>query len=185
MKTPALLPVFAAASVLTILATAGRAQNSTRVVTPPGSTTRVTTTPAGDQVITVTVNNQPVAFEERRVPVMFGGRVLVPLRGVIEKLGGEVKWEPTTRVITGAHAGTEKQFRLRVGSTDALVNGKNETLDAPPRVVNGTTYVPLRFVSETMGARVTWDNTNRTVVITADDEDGMSTSVEAKPSGGR
>ncbi len=184
MKTPALLPVFAAASVLAslaLLATAGRTQNTTRVVTPPGSTTRVTTTPAGDQIITVTVNSQPVAFEERRVPIMFGGRVLVPLRGVIEKLGGEVKWESATRVITGAHAATEKQFRLRVGSTDALVNGKNETLDAPPRIVNGTTYVPLRFVSETMGARVTWDNAKRTVVITADDGDGGTTSVETKP----
>ncbi len=184
MKTSASLPVLAAAAAALAnltCATAARAQNTTRVVTPPGSTTRVTTTRSGDQIITVTVNNQPVAFAERRAPVMFGGRVFVPLRGVIEKLGGEVKWEPATRVITGAHAGTEKQFRLRVGSTDALVNGKNMTLDAPPRVVNGTTYVPLRFVSETMGARVTWDNDRRTVVITADDGAGGTTSVETKP----
>jgi hypothetical protein len=142
----------AAAAGLGAVSSAG-AQGTTRVVTPPGTTTRVTTTRSGDQIITVTVNEQPVTFEQEQRPMMMGGRVLVPLRGVIEKLGGEVKWEPTTRVITGAHAGQNKQFRLRVGSREALVNGENVTLDAPPRVANGTTYVPLRFVSKRWARR--------------------------------
>ena len=170
-----MVAAIAAAAGLGAVSSAG-AQGTTRVVTPPGTTTRVTTSRSGDQIITVTVNEQPVTFEQERRPMMMGGRVLVPLRGVIEKLGGEVKWEPTTRVITGAHAGQNKQFRLRVGSREALVNGENVTLDAPPRVANGTTYVPLRFVSETMGAKVRWDDARRAVVITA--AEGSTTAGE-------
>ncbi len=142
------------------------AQN-TRVVTPPGSTTRVTTTPRGDTVITVTVNNKPVAFEATRRPMMMSGRVLVPLRGVIERLGGNVQWDPKNRVVTGAHAAANRQFRIRVGSNEALVNGETMALDSPPRIANATTYVPLRFVSEALGAQVRWDNAKRSVVITA------------------
>ena len=39
------------------------------------------------------------------------------------------------------------------------------TFDAPPRIENGTTYVPLRFVSEALGAQVAWQSDTRTVVI--------------------
>ena len=165
------LPACAAlASLATLVALPPAAvwAQTTRVVTPPGSTTRVRVTPEGDQVITVTVNDEPVTFAETSRPRMVGGRVLVPLRGVIERLGGNVLWEPEDRVVTGAHPATKNQFRIRVGSDEALLNGRKMALDAPPRVVNGTTYVPLRFVSEALGARVRWDNARRAVIITAD-----------------
>ena len=158
--------IFAALAALCLGALPAGAQ-TTKVVTPPGSTTRVTTTRSGDQVITVTVNNQPVAFEAARRPMMMSGRVLVPLRGVLERLGGNVQWDPKNRVVTGAHAGANRQFRVRVGSNEALVNGETVALDSPPRIANGTTYVPLRFVSEAMGAKVVWDNARRTVIINA------------------
>ena len=144
------------------------AAQTTKVVTPPGSTTRVRTTPGGDQVITVTLNNKPVEFAGAAAPMMDAGRVMVPLRGVFEQLGGELLWEPKAKVVTGARPSTKDQFRMRVGSREALVNGRARTLDAPPRVVNGTTYVPLRFVSEALGAAVRWDNEARAVVITGD-----------------
>lgn len=160
-------PVLAGVAVLTLAASSFAYAQTTRVVTPPGSTTRVRTTPSGDQVITVTVNNQPVRFAAAP-PMMLSGRVMVPVRGVFERLGGNVLWDPKARVVTGARAKSSDQFRLRVGSREALVNGQTTTLDAPPRIVNGTTYVPLRFVSEALGARVVWDSARRAVVITSD-----------------
>jgi hypothetical protein len=156
----------AALATLTLAALPAAAQ-TTKIVTPPGSTTEVTTTPSGDQIITVTVNNEPVNFAAAR-PIMLSGRVMVPVRGVFEKLGGQVLWDPKERVVTGARAESSDQFRLRVGSSEALVNGQMTTLDAPPRIVGGTTYVPLRFVSEALGANVVWDNAKRTVIITSD-----------------
>jgi len=127
----------------------------------------VKTLPNGDTLITVTVNDEAVEFTPAERPRMIGGRVMVPLRGVVERLGGTILYEPTSKVITGAHDGTGNQFRLRVGSNEALLNGKQMDLDAQPRVFAGVTYVPLRFVSEAMGAQVDWNNARRTVTIEA------------------
>ena len=142
-------------------------KTQTTVEAPANGKTEVRTTANGDTVITVTVNEEPVAFETTSAPRMIGGRVMVPLRGVVERLGGEIKYESASKVITGAHAGTSNQFRLRVGSPEALLNGKQMSLDAAPRVIAGITYVPLRFISEAMGAQVSWDNARRTVIIEA------------------
>lgn len=139
---------------------------TTTEVKSPAATTRVSTSPNGS-VVTVTVDNEKVAFEEDSQPQMIGGRVMVPLRGVIERLGGNVLYEAKTKVITGANANTNSQFRMRVGSNEVIVNGENKMLDAMPRVIAGTTYVPLRFVSEALGADVSWDNATRTVTIEA------------------
>ena len=142
-------------------------KTQTTVEAPANGKTEVRTAPNGDTVITVTVNEEPVAFETAAAPRMIGGRVMVPLRGVVERLGGDIKYEAASKVITGAHSGTSNQFRLRIGSSEGLLNGKQMVLDAPPRVIGGVTYVPLRFVSEAMGAQVSWDNARRTVVIEA------------------
>jgi hypothetical protein len=154
------------------------ASAQTTVVNPPaGSTTEVTDTKDGKTTITVTVDNKPVGFEDAP-PRMLGGRVMVPLRGVVERLGGNIKYEPETKVITGAHGETEKQFRLRLGSNEALVNGKKQALDAPPRVIAGVTYVPLRFVSEALGADVRWDNARHSVTIMTS---GLAAEVKTAP----
>lgn len=142
-------------------------KTQTTVTAPANGKTEVRTAPNGDTVITVTVDDAPVVFEQTAAPRMIGGRVMVPLRGVVEKLGGEIKYESATKVITGAHAASSSQFRLRVGSPEALLNGNPMNLDANPRVIGGVTYVPLRFVSEAMGAQVVWDAARRTVVIAA------------------
>lgn len=154
------------ALLLAVAAVAAGLARSARAAATQQTTT-VTTTPDGS-VITVTVNNDPVTFAEESQPRMIGGRVMVPLRGVVERLGGNILYDPKSKVITGAHPGTSNQFRLRVGSDEALLNGKNMSLDAPPRVIAGTTYVPLRFVSEALGAQVAWDSARRTVIISAD-----------------
>ncbi len=138
----------------------------TTVTAPANGTTEVRTAPNGDTVITVTVDKKPVAFTDAP-PRMIGGRVMVPLRGVVENLGGTIQYDAKSKVITGGHEDNGKQFRLRVGSSEALVNGTKMSLDAPPRILSGVTYVPLRFVSEAMGAHVSWDNVKHSVMIEA------------------
>ena len=152
-------PVFAQGTVVT------DDKTNTTVTAPKNGKTEVRTMPNGDTVITVTVDDAPVAFTPAAMPRMIDGRVMVPLRGVVEKLGGDVQYDPLTKVISGAHAANSTQFRLRVGSTEALLNGKATMMDSKPLILSGTTYVPLRFVSEAMGAQVMWDAARRTVVI--------------------
>ncbi|MDQ7840921.1 MAG: stalk domain-containing protein [bacterium] len=117
---------------------------------------------AGQGAIRVLVNGEELAFDVP--PVEVGGRLLVPLRGVFERLGATVLWEPSTQRITAATA--SKTIELVMGRREAAVDGRMVLLDTPPMVVGGRTMVPLRFVSEALGAYVQWQATARTVLIT-------------------
>ncbi|MDI6773270.1 MAG: stalk domain-containing protein, partial [bacterium] len=112
--------------------------------------------------IRVVVNGEELAFDVP--PVEVGGRLLVPLRGVFERLGATVLWEPSTQRITAATA--SKTIELVMGRRQATVDGRLVLLDTPPMVVGGRTMVPLRFVSEALGAYVQWQAATRTVLIT-------------------
>jgi hypothetical protein len=93
-----------------------------------------------------------------------GGRVLVPLRDVIANLKDfAVTWDPQKAVVTAAYG--DRVVRLKMGSHTASVNGMTVELDTPPATVGGRTMVPLRFLSEALGATVTWDTNARTVAI--------------------
>jgi len=113
--------------------------------------------------IRVTVDGDDLAFDQP--PVMLGASVLVPLRGVFERLGAQVEWEAATRTITATRYDT--QIVLRLGSSYATVNGEGRTLQAPAASIGGRTMVPLRFVSEALDANVQWQANSRTVVITS------------------
>jgi hypothetical protein len=94
---------------------------------------------------------------------MANGRVLVPLRGVFERLGATVTWDPTSQTVL-AQSGTTS-VSLRIGSPQAFVNGQPQLLDVPAMLVGGRTLVPLRFVSQALGAGVTWDAPTSTIQI--------------------
>ncbi|MEW6226593.1 MAG: stalk domain-containing protein [Bacillota bacterium] len=98
-------------------------------------------------------------------PVIEQGRTLVPMRAIFEALGAEVGWDGTTRTVTAARGQTT--VRLTIGVKTAHKNGAPVTLDAPAKVVNGRTLVPLRFVSEALGCSVQWDAKTQTVTITS------------------
>jgi len=119
--------------------------------------------PALAQTARVVVDGQLMGFDQP--PVVAGGRVLVPLRGVFERLGATVLWNPATNVVTAQRGDT--QVQLVIGGRQANVNGRVVLLDVPATIVGGRTLVPLRFVSEAMGAQVDWDNATRVVTITS------------------
>lgn len=100
-----------------------------------------------------------------------GGRTLVPVRLVAEALGAEVIWVNSTRqVILLKETDT---IVLTLGSAQAVYNGTVVTLpdEIPATIVGyndtGNTMVPLRFVSEQLGATVEWDNDSYTAIITS------------------
>jgi hypothetical protein len=114
-------------------------------------------------MVRVFVDGSPVAFDQP--PIITAGRVLIPLRGVFEQLGAFVQWNPAANTVLATRAGTEVQ--LTIGSRVAFVNGSQVALDVPAMIVAGRTLVPLRFVSEAMGAHVQWDAVGRTVLVTS------------------
>lgn len=97
-------------------------------------------------------------------PIREGGRVLVPLRGVLESLGANVSFDYSTSTVRAQRGATT--IALRLGSTQAYVNGQLRTLDVPARTVNGRTIVPLRFMSEALGATVQYNGSQNAVYIT-------------------
>ena len=98
-------------------------------------------------------------------PIEIGGRILVPLREVFEALGATVNYDATTRTIAASRDNT--QIKLTLDSTAATVDGQSRPLDVPAQARAGHTLVPLRFVSEALGAQVNWNAAQRTVNLIA------------------
>lgn len=115
--------------------------------------------PAFAQNVTVVVNGQQITFDQP--PIERSGRVFVPLRGVFERLGASVVYDNGVINATG----NGRNISLRIGSNVALVDGSQQMLDVAPFVVGDRTLVPLRFVSQALGANVDWNNNTSTVTI--------------------
>ncbi len=114
---------------------------------------------AGD--ISVIVNGKTLAADP--APFIQGGRVLVPFRAIFEALGANVSWDESTQTVTGVKGDTS--VILVIGQNTATIGDEKDNLDVPASIVNGHTVVPLRFVSESLGAQVDWDGGQRQVII--------------------
>ncbi|MDD3925109.1 MAG: copper amine oxidase N-terminal domain-containing protein [bacterium] len=114
--------------------------------------------------VQVEVNGQALSSDVP--PAKIGGRIMVPLRGIFEALGAKVDWNAASRTIIANRDTTNVQ--LIIGNPRATVSGKTVVLDTPAMIIRGATMVPVRFVSEAMGAEVKWIDTTQTVSITTD-----------------
>jgi N-acetylmuramoyl-L-alanine amidase len=91
------------------------------------------------------------------------GSTMVPWRYISEELGFTVGYDPKTKKITAQKNGTS--IVMTVGQKSATVNGKQTQMTAPPTVVSGTTFVPLRFVGDSIGAKVGWLSGSKTATV--------------------
>lgn len=110
--------------------------------------------------VTVDIAGAPVTFDQP--PVEQAGRVYVPLRGVFERLGATVVYAGgVINATSGSH-----EISLKIGQTSATVDGVQQNLDSPPFLIAGRTLVPLRFISQALGATVNFDQQTQTVYVT-------------------
>lgn len=103
-------------------------------------------------------------IELEAAPFIEKGFTLVPLRFISEAFGALVDWNDALKVITINYR--TLTIQLQVDSNVVLVGTEFKKLDVPPKIVNGRTFVPIRFISETFGAEVLWDSTTKTITIT-------------------
>jgi PKD repeat protein len=94
------------------------------------------------------------AFQMPAAPVIQKDITLVPLRFIAEGLKTEVKWEQDTKKIFIIAPG--KEIQLEAGKNEAVINGNLQPLVSPPVIIENSTLVPLRFISEALGAQVTY-----------------------------
>lgn len=122
---------------------------------------------ANAQDIGVTLDGRPVRFSGQQ-PIMVNNSVLVPLRGVFEDMGAQVLWNQERQQVTAIK--DDKRIRLNIGERMADIDGRAVRLNQAPIVRNGSTLVPLRFLSEALGAQVRWNPNNDMVAIRTDVE---------------
>ncbi|WP_446674095.1 stalk domain-containing protein [Paenibacillus sp. 598K] len=140
------------------------AQVSGRTTPVSGSAAPALSAAVLSSSVSVVIDGTRLSLEQP--PLLANGRTLVPLRGIFEALGAEVRWTAATRTVTAVKGDTT--VSLRIGQSTASVNGQSVRLDAPAVVASGRTMVPLRFVSEALGASVQWDARTSTVTIRSD-----------------
>lgn len=98
-------------------------------------------------------------------PLVVADRTMLPARFVAENLGAVVSWNGDNESVT--IEGNNRYIELFVGSNLAKIDGETITLDSTPFIQNGRTYVPVRFISEALGANVEWVEALQQVIITA------------------
>lgn len=111
------------------------------------------------------INGTAAAIDEGigTTPILKDGRTLMPIRALIESIGGTVEWDESSSTVTLLYK--ENEIKLIIGSLTAYLNGIPKTLDVAPSVINGRTMLPIRFISEGFGFSVVWDSETQTIVI--------------------
>ncbi|MCM3172434.1 copper amine oxidase N-terminal domain-containing protein [Paenibacillus sp. MER 99-2] len=99
--------------------------------------------------------------------VIVNNRVLIPLRAVSQHLGAKVQWDKYSKSILLTK--NDKKITLAVNFKNANVNDYVEPMDSPVELINATAYVPLRFVSQTLGAELEWNKEAKQANVSLDD----------------
>lgn len=117
----------------------------------------------GDQSMTVNGEKKEIDPGRGTAPMIVDSRTLVPIRAIVEEFGGNVEWDGGEQKVTLVRGGTAVE--MWINRSYITINGTNQMIDVAPRISNGRTYVPLRFVSENLGVPVSWENATRTVTL--------------------
>ncbi len=111
------------------------------------------------------VYSKPDRLKQNRVlaALVRGNTVLVPLRSMFEQMGATVAYDPGTKTATVTKPGSS--VSVTVGKPEVVINGETRPLDVPPEIYKGAVVVPIRVLSEGMGAYVQWVPEKKTVVV--------------------
>lgn len=121
------------------------------------------------ETASVTLNGQYIQFDQQ--PIIINDRTMVPMRKIFEAMGCEVLWDEEDEMID-VWRGDDNLMTLWIGDPEMWTPGGLVYLDAAPFVMNDRTLVPVRAISESIGAQVDWDEYNWTVIITYNESSG-------------
>jgi hypothetical protein len=150
----------AAGNVKTVAQAAGTTPN-----TPPAD---FGSPPSGEVPILFNdhhVYSKPDRLKQNRVlaALVKGNTILVPLRSMFEQMGATVSYDPATKTVDVSKPGSD--VKVTVGKPEVIINGESRPLDVPPEIYKGSVVVPVRVISEGMGAYVQWVPDKRLVVV--------------------
>lgn len=114
----------------------------------------------------IIIDGKPGTYSN--VPIIINDRTLLPFREVLNNLGvrndeNHIVWNSEEKSITILKDQTK--IYLRIGSNDAVVNDQPVKIDVAPVIYKSKTYIPARFISQSLGIKVAWDSISRTVLM--------------------
>lgn len=112
---------------------------------------------------TILIDGKELATDAQP-PIIEDGITMVPFRSISEGMGAYVEWVPETQSIVAAKGLTV--IKMQIGSIEVTVGGAQKLINAAPSLVNDTTMIPLRAISELLDAEVEWDADTKTVSVT-------------------
>jgi len=107
------------------------------------------------------VNNSEIQFDQP--PIILNNRILVPLRTVSEALGCSVSWDSENQTVRIQKNGLE--LSMVIGDNQMLVNNMPTSIDPPSVIIGDRVLVPLRAISEGLGASVEWKPEEQSVYV--------------------
>ncbi|NOU93208.1 cell wall lytic activity [Paenibacillus sp. LMG 31456] len=123
---------------------------------------------APNEGVKIQINDKLVNFPEGQPVVDTHSQLQVPNRPLMESLGYQVSWSQEDREVRVTMKKGDQTLVLKTGDTFILVNGKKVEVNSMIGMEQGSVYIPLRFVSETLGNKVQWDEENQLAIVDAD-----------------
>lgn len=155
-----IISVILSAAMLTTGLTACAAENGTE----PKAESISISMQIDNPVMTVNGAEKEIDPGMGTTPVIINDRTLLPVRAVVEEIGGTVVWNGDTQEVTLSYG--QNTILLTIDSETAYLNSTPQALDAAPTIINDRTMLPIRFIVESFGYTVDWDGDTQTVTIT-------------------
>jgi FtsP/CotA-like multicopper oxidase with cupredoxin domain len=156
--------------------------NTNNGVYPGGLHTMVSIASAASKSIVLRAGNADVQIDGKAItldspPQLIGDTTYVPLKFIGNQLGADVQWIDAERSVV--YTTKDTKIQLWIDQNKVVVNGKELTMEQQPIIQNGSSMVPLRFVSENLGAKVSYDPSTKAVTLTYDpDQHGKDMNMD-------
>ncbi len=125
----------------------------------------------GNPMMYVNGVEQEIDPGRRTAPVIISkwGRTIVPIRALVESLGGTISWNDIERKVTINFKSV--LIELQIDNPKARVNGGEKWIDPDnhdvrPTIINSRTMLPLRFIAESLGCNVDWNSNTKAITVT-------------------
>lgn len=117
--------------------------------------------------------------EDQLSALIVDDRTMAPIRPIFEKFNLELNWNASDNsILTKAPNG--KIIWMQINNNVAKVDGVNYNMDIGPRIIDGKTYVPVKYLFDLLGVEYEWDGDNRIVSVKAPSLMQVTSSLELK-----
>lgn len=128
---------------------------------------------ANTQAFSLNVNGEKVNDQK---PLIINQTTMVPIRTISLIPNFKVNWDNKSKTVTVLNTTSKETLKLTLDKKEAYKGNTKINLSIPPRNINGSIYVPLRFIGESLDAYVAWDVETNTAVIYNSNVDGADES---------